>query len=110
MEIHTIGIDLGKTVFHLVGLDARGEVVVRKKCSRNQILRFTANLRVGLIGMESCGGSHFSCSARCGGQQRDAIQTEAPAGVNSGRGLCWCFVRGVAPAVHYFFSDILVAT
>jgi hypothetical protein len=43
MEIHTIGIDLGKTVFHLVGLGSRGEVVVRKKCSRNQILRFTAN-------------------------------------------------------------------
>jgi hypothetical protein len=26
MELHTIGIDLGKTVFHLVGLDPRGEV------------------------------------------------------------------------------------
>ncbi len=37
MEIHTIGIDLGKTVFHLVGLNARGEVVVRKKCSRDQV-------------------------------------------------------------------------
>jgi len=59
MEIHTIGIDLGKTVFHLVGLNPRGAVVVRKKCSRNQILRFTANLRVSLIGMEACGGSHF---------------------------------------------------
>jgi transposase len=58
MEIHTIGIDLGKTVFHLVGLNARGEVVVRKKCSRNQILRFTSNLRVSLIGMEACGGAH----------------------------------------------------
>jgi hypothetical protein len=31
MELHTIGIDLGKTVFHLVGLNLRGEVVVRKK-------------------------------------------------------------------------------
>src|ERR1700741_5035458 len=63
MEIHTIGIDLGKTVFHLVGLDARGEVVVRKKCSRNQILRFTANLHVSLIGMEACGGAHFLARA-----------------------------------------------
>ena len=27
MDIHTIGIDLGKTVFHLVGLNVRGEVV-----------------------------------------------------------------------------------
>src|SRR6266568_974792 len=59
MEIHTIGIDLGKTVFHLVGLNLRGEVVVRKKCSRNQVLRFTSNLRECLIGMEACGGAHF---------------------------------------------------
>ena len=63
MEIHTIGIDLGKTVFHLVGLNARGEVVVRKKCSRDQLLRFTANLRVTLIGMEACGGAHFLARA-----------------------------------------------
>ena len=63
MEIHTIGIDLGKTVFHLVGLNARGEVVVRKKCSRDQILRFTANLQVSLIGMEACGGAHFLARA-----------------------------------------------
>ena len=34
-------------------------MVVRKKCSRNQILRFTANLRVCLIGMEAFGGAHF---------------------------------------------------
>ena len=59
MEIDTIGIDLGKTVFHLVGLNAAGEVVVRRKFSRTQLLRFMANLRVRLIGMEACGGSHF---------------------------------------------------
>jgi hypothetical protein len=59
MELHTIGIDLGKTVFHLVGLNLRGEVEVRKKFSRTQLLRFTANVHVRLIGMEACGGSHF---------------------------------------------------
>jgi transposase len=59
MEIDTIGIDLGKTVFHLVGLNRTGEVLVRRKFSRLQLLRFTANLRVRLIGMEACGGSHF---------------------------------------------------
>src|ERR1700738_870919 len=59
MEIYTIGIDIGKTVFNLVGLSVQGEVVVRKKFSRKQLLHFTANLRVGLIGMEACGGSHF---------------------------------------------------
>jgi transposase len=59
MELHTIGIDLGKTVFHLVGLTKRGEVAVRKKLSRKQLLQFTANLQVDLIGMEACGGLHF---------------------------------------------------
>jgi transposase len=59
MQLHTIGIDLGKTVFHLVGLNLCGEVLVRKKFSRKQLLHFTANLQVELIGMEACGGSHF---------------------------------------------------
>src|SRR6202162_861896 len=59
MELHTIGIDLGKAVFHLVGVNLRGEVVVRKKFSRKQLLHFTANLQVELIGMEACGGAHF---------------------------------------------------
>jgi transposase len=59
MELQAIGIDLGKTVVHLVGLNPRGEVVVRKKFSCKQLLHFTASLRVELIGMEACGGSHF---------------------------------------------------
>jgi transposase len=59
MKLHVLGIDLGKTVFHLVGLDSTGSVVIRKKCSRQQLLAFTANLQVQLIGMEACSGSHF---------------------------------------------------
>jgi hypothetical protein len=55
----TIGIDLGKTVFHFVGVNARGQVAVRRKGSRTQLLRFTSNLVACLIGMEACGGSHF---------------------------------------------------
>jgi transposase len=59
MELHTIGIDLDKTVFHLVGLNLQGEIAVRKKFSRTQLLRFTANIHVELMGMEACGGAHF---------------------------------------------------
>src|SRR5215470_16766375 len=59
MEVHTIGIDLGKTLFHLVGVDASGAVVVRKRCSRVQLLAYTAKIRVHRIGMEACSGSHF---------------------------------------------------
>ena len=58
MKIHTIGIDLGKTNFHLVGLNEGGEVVVRKRFSRAQLLRFTANRKVHVIGMEACGSAH----------------------------------------------------
>ena len=59
MDLHTVGIDLGKTVFHLVGMNPPGEVVVRKNFSRTQLLRFTVNLKVDVIGMEACGGAHF---------------------------------------------------
>jgi len=59
MEIRTLGIDLGKSVFHLVGVNSVGKVVVRKKCSREKLLHFTANLRVERIGMEACAGAHF---------------------------------------------------
>jgi transposase len=59
MEVHAIGIDLGKTLFHLVAVDANGSVVARKRCSRTQLLRYTANVRVRVVGMEACSGSHF---------------------------------------------------
>ncbi len=59
MEIATLGIDLSKTTFHIVGLDRRGEIVLRRKLSRRQLLLFTANRSSMLIGMEACGGAHF---------------------------------------------------
>ena len=59
MQIKSIGIDLGKTTFHLVALGAHSQVVIRKKFSRQQLLNYTANLPSCLIGMEACVGSHF---------------------------------------------------
>ena len=59
MKIHTIGIDLSKTTFHVVGLDEKGAVVLRRKQSRKQLLIYTANLPSALIGMEACGGAHY---------------------------------------------------
>jgi len=38
MEIRSIGIDLGKTTFHLVALGRAGEVLVRKKFTQKQLL------------------------------------------------------------------------
>jgi transposase len=59
MQTHTMGIDLGKTTFHLVALSEHSRVVIKKKFSRRQLLAFTANLPSSLIGMEACVGSHF---------------------------------------------------
>jgi transposase len=59
MKLRVVGIDSGKTVFRLVGLDSKGKAFIRKKCSRARRLAFTANLQVQLIGMESCSGSQF---------------------------------------------------
>ncbi len=59
MQIASIGIDLGKTVFHLVALGPNSKVLVRRKFSRSQLLAYTANLPSSLIGMEACAGSHF---------------------------------------------------
>jgi transposase len=59
MQIHSVGIDLGKTVFHLVALGAAGKVLVRKKFSQRQLLTYTANMPTSLIGLEACSGAHF---------------------------------------------------
>ena len=59
MQIHSVGIDLGKTTFHLVALGAAGKVIVRKKFNRKQLLAYTGNMQVSLIGLEACSGAHF---------------------------------------------------
>jgi transposase len=59
MHIASIGIDLGKTTFHLVALGERSKVLVRKRFSRTQLLAYTANLPSSLIGLEACAGAHF---------------------------------------------------
>jgi transposase len=59
MSIHTLGIDLGKTVCSLAGLDASGRVVLKRRIRRNKIVAFAANLPARTIAMEACCGAHF---------------------------------------------------
>ena len=56
--IATIGIDIGKNTFHLVGLDQRGNIVLQLKTSRAQLERRLANVPHCLVGMEACSGTH----------------------------------------------------
>ncbi len=59
MQIASVGIDLGKTTFHLVALNTQGKVIAKLKFSRKQLLAYTANLPSTLIGIEACSGAHF---------------------------------------------------
>jgi len=46
--VATIGLDIGKNTFHLVGLDRRGAIAMRIKVSRNQLVRRLVNLPLAL--------------------------------------------------------------
>jgi len=59
MSINVIGIDLGKSVFHLVAHDHRGHIQFRKKLSRSKLKEFLANQSITTIAFEACGGSHW---------------------------------------------------
>jgi transposase len=58
-KISVAGLDLAKTVFQFHGVDADGEVVVRKQLKRSQVRQFFATLEPCLIGIEACGGAHY---------------------------------------------------
>src|SRR5579863_2671375 len=59
MQIRSVGIDLGKTTFHLVALGDNGQVLLKKKFTQKQLITFTAKMQTSLIGMEACSGAHF---------------------------------------------------
>ena len=56
--VATMGIDIGKNSFHVIGLDQRGAIMLRQKWSRRQIEARLANIPPSLIGMEACVGAH----------------------------------------------------
>ena len=59
MQIQSVGIDLGKTAFHLVALGAAGKLLVKKKFTQKELLAYTTNLQTALIGLEAWAGAHF---------------------------------------------------
>ena len=57
-EMHVLGIDSAKRVFHAVGMDERGKIVLRTRLSRHDLMPFLAKLPAVRIGVEACGGAH----------------------------------------------------
>src|SRR5918999_5553952 len=58
-HMSVLGIDIAKQVFHVVGMDDSGHVVLRKRLARSTLLPFIANVPPLRIGMEACGSAHY---------------------------------------------------
>ena len=58
-EIVTIGLDIAKSVFQVHGIDAAGQVVVRRRLRRSHVLRFFAGQAPCIVGIEACATSHY---------------------------------------------------
>ena len=57
--ITTIGLDIAKSVFQVHGVDAAGEVVIRRQLKRRYVLAFFQKLPPCLVGIEACASSHY---------------------------------------------------
>jgi len=57
--VTTIGLGIAKSVFQVHGVDAAGEVVVRRQLKRRQVIAFFQMLPSCLVGMEACASSHY---------------------------------------------------
>jgi transposase len=56
--ITTIGLDIAKSVFQVHGVDAGGQVVMRRQLKRRYVLTFFQKLPPCLVGIEACASSH----------------------------------------------------
>jgi transposase len=74
--ISVLGIDIAKLVFHIVGMDHTGHVVLRKRVARSELRHFIATLPPALIGMEACGSAHYW--ARCFREHGHQVKLIAP--------------------------------
>src|SRR5271156_6130843 len=58
MDISVLGVDLGKNVCSVVGLDASGAVVLRRRAKRQTLIALAAKLPPCVVAMEACCGAH----------------------------------------------------
>ncbi len=58
MDISVLGVDLGKNICSVVGLDASGAVVLRRRAKRETLIALAAKLPPCVVAMEACCGAH----------------------------------------------------
>lgn len=58
-DASVFGVDIGKNVFHVVGLDAAGKPIQRATFRRDTLLQFFERATRTVVGMEACPGSQW---------------------------------------------------
>lgn len=58
-SVTTIGLDIAKSVFQVHGVDATGQMVIRRRLKRRYVLTFFQKLPSCLVGIEACASSHY---------------------------------------------------
>jgi transposase len=59
LSLTSVGIDIGKDVFHLVGFGADGQIAFRRKIKRLALAETFRKLPACIVGMEACLSAHF---------------------------------------------------
>jgi transposase len=57
--VRTIGLDIAKSVFQVHGVDAAGNVLIRRQIKRRYVLAFFQKLPPCVVGIEACATSHY---------------------------------------------------
>jgi transposase len=58
-ELMSVGIDIGKDTFHIVGFDHNGQRVIRNQIKRLALVATFEKLPRCIVGMEACLSAHF---------------------------------------------------
>ena len=100
MKITRMGIDPGKSTFHVHAVERDGKVVVEKRTTRRGLARFMRELEPCVAGLEACGGAHH-WARLLRGMGHDARLISPQFVVLFGFSVC----RSVPDAVTHLFAD-----
>ncbi len=59
MTVHTLGIDIAKSVFQLHGVNRAGKPILKRRVMRDKLLQVVAQIEPCTIAMEACPGAFY---------------------------------------------------
>ncbi len=81
-EIAVLGVDLGKNSCSVVGLDAGGRAILRRRLHRDGVVRLAAGSPGCVVAVEvCCEGHHLGRRVRDAGREVRLMSPESPSGI-----------------------------